>query len=75
MPINTLSGLIGQGKMDNIRTDRQQWISKYAERMLNNYLTWQSPLGIDTNYIEKIKQDLIADFEDPLRKSLIEDTY
>ena len=75
MPINTWSGLIGQGKMDNIRTDKQQWISKYAERMLNNYLQWQSPLGVDVDYIEKIKQDLIADFENPLRKSLIEETY
>lgn len=61
--------------MDNLSTNRQEWISKYAERILNNYLPWQSPLGVDLEYIEQIKQDLVADFEDPLRKSLIEETY
>ena len=61
--------------MDNITIDKNKWASEYAKRILNNYLTWQTPLGVDRGYMEKIKQDLMEDFENPLKKSLIEETY
>ncbi len=61
--------------MESTITDKQQWVSEYAKRILQNYHTWETPLGIDDSYVEKIKQDLMEDFENPLRKSLIEETY
>lgn len=61
--------------MGNIMIDKNKWASEYAKRILKNYLTWQTPLGVDIDYMEKIKQDLMEDFENPLKKSLIEETY
>ena len=61
--------------MDNMTIDKNKWASEYAKRILGNYLAWQTPLGIDNNYLKKIKQDLMEDYEIPLRKSLIEETY
>ncbi|MCK5172701.1 MAG: hypothetical protein KAR47_04875 [Planctomycetes bacterium] len=61
--------------MDNIADSKNKWANEYAERILKNYLTWQTQLGVDDHYMQKIKQDLMEDFDDPLKKSLIEATY
>ncbi len=61
--------------MDDMTIDKNKWASEYAKKILHNYLAWETPLGIDDNYLKKIKQDLMEDYENPLRKSLIEETY
>ena len=54
---------------------RQEWTTRYANIILKQYQRWQSPLGIDQNYLEDLKQQLSPFYDDPLKKSLIETTY
>ncbi len=61
--------------MSNQKNNKSDWISKYAFNMLDLHQNWQSPLGIDQQYIEHIKEYLETCFDDPLKRSLIETTY
>ncbi len=54
---------------------KQEWMDMYACRMLDVWQRWQSPLGVDSQYAEKLKEDLGEFYDDPLKKSLIEATY
>lgn len=55
---------------------KQDWIQEYAERILKAWQNWQGPLGqVDDSYIEQVKKELDSQFDDPLKRSLIETTY
>jgi len=55
--------------------DKNKWTSYYAARILKAWKTRQTSLGIDKNYFHKIKTDLDEFYDDPLKKSLIEESY
>jgi len=55
--------------------DREKWIQKYAVRILNRYLHWQTPLGVASTYAGRLKEDLVAFYDDPLKKMFIEASY
>ena len=54
---------------------KQNWIDIYADRMLHTFDKWQSPFGIDPTYIEVLKDQLQAYYDDPLKRSLIETSF
>ncbi|MHC4855168.1 MAG: hypothetical protein ACYS72_02045 [Planctomycetota bacterium] len=56
-------------------TTKNQWIQTYSEKMLQLWKTWQGALGVADTYIEQIKEDLSAFYDDPLERALIENTY
>ena len=61
--------------MDNHNFNREEWIQHYAGRIFDNLQKWQTPLGMDENYVEKIAEYLADFYNDPLKKALIEETY
>jgi hypothetical protein len=56
-------------------TNKNQWIQMYSEKMLKVWKTWQGALGVADAYIEQIKEDLSAFYDDPLERAFIENTY
>ena len=62
--------------MTMIKTAKEDWVTRYATRILGIWRNQHGPLGrVSKQYIEKIKKDLTEDFDDPLKKELIETTY
>ena len=57
------------------KMDKREWIQKYACRMLNLWLRWQTSLGVAQDYVQQIKKDLSRFYDDPLKKIFIETTY
>ena len=55
--------------------DKERWSQKYAVRMLSRYLPWQTPLGIASEYLIQLRQDLVAFYDDPLKRIFIETSY
>lgn len=55
--------------------DKERWIQKYAQRVLKLWVKLQPPLGVDNEYIDQIKKDLLGFYEEPLKKIFIEATY
>ncbi|AQT69509.1 hypothetical protein STSP2_02700 [Anaerohalosphaera lusitana] len=51
------------------------WIDKHARSILMLWAGMQSPLDVDPNYLQHIKEELESCFEDPLKRSLIETSY
>jgi hypothetical protein len=54
---------------------KENWLHKYASRILVIWSQWQTPLGINRNYTDKIKTDLVSFYDDPLKKMFIEMSY
>ncbi|MHC5060434.1 MAG: hypothetical protein ACYTFK_05050 [Planctomycetota bacterium] len=61
--------------MATIEMTKDAWIDIYAERVLQVWQRLQSPLGIDGQYSQQVKNQLSEFFDDPLKRSLIETTY
>jgi hypothetical protein len=51
---------------------KKEWIQKYASKIYKQWLTWQGPLGVASDYIEQVKIDLEEYYHDPLKRMLIE---
>ncbi|HEC01903.1 MAG TPA: hypothetical protein ENI81_00065 [Phycisphaerales bacterium] len=52
---------------------RQRWAEEHASRLRNLWERWQKPLGIDSQeYYRYAMEDLLACYDDPLRRSFIE---
>ena len=56
-------------------TSKEKWLQKYASRILIHWSQWQTPMGVACDYTEKIKNDLVRFYDDPLKKMFIEATY
>jgi len=54
---------------------KQDWIDTYAGRIFKTWQSRQTPFAIDESYIEQLKKQLSDQFEDPLKRSLIETSY
>ena len=59
-----------------LATAKEDWIEKYALKILGMWQVNHTPLGgVDDGYIAKLREDLAGYFDDPLKKSLIETSY
>lgn len=66
----------GYRQMTTTVMTKDAWVNEYAHRILTLWQQWKGPLGgADGAYIEKLKEDLDEQFDDPLKRSLIESTY
>jgi len=54
---------------------KNNWVETHAESIIKSFDKWKSPLGISAEYRQMVKEQLSKDYEDPLRKSLIETSY
>jgi hypothetical protein len=58
-----------------IRMCKEEWVQYYADRMLKLWQGWQTRLGVARGYVEQLKTDLAALYEEPLKRMFIETTY
>lgn len=61
--------------MSTADATKQDWVNKYAERILRVWDNLKGPLGIDGQYSNQVKNQLDEYFDDPLKRGLIEMTY
>ncbi len=62
--------------MTTAQMTKQQWINDYARRILQTWQSWPSPLGeVDESYLRHIEDQLDEQFDDPLKRALVEATY
>jgi hypothetical protein len=61
--------------MSTVEITKEAWIDKYTRRILQVWRKLQSPLGIDNQYSQQVKNQLDEYFDDPLKRGLIEMTY
>jgi len=54
---------------------KEMWLQKYASRILKIWGRWQTPLGVAPAYTDRVKQDLVRFYEDPLKRMFIEASY
>lgn len=54
---------------------KREWVEQHAGQMLQNWLRWQTPLGIAPSYAAKLERDLARCYDQPLLRSFIERTY
>lgn len=54
---------------------KQEWLEKHSHCLLEQWLQWQTPLGIAYAYAGQIKEDIAEFYEDPLKRMFIEATY
>ena len=54
---------------------KEEWLQKYASRILRIWSQWQTPFGVTSDYIVHIKTELANFYEDPLKKMFIESAY
>jgi hypothetical protein len=55
--------------------DKERWIQRYAVRILNRYLHWQTPLEVATACASRLRNDLAALYDDPMKRMFIEASY
>ncbi len=54
---------------------KEAWIEKYAKRIFELWQTWQGPLGVSGEYINHLKDELGHQYDDQLKRSMIELNY
>lgn len=68
------TGSDGSDEME-LATFKGKWVQEYADRILRQFLRWQTPLGVARTYTGKLKEELSAFYDDPLKRLFIEATY
>ena len=62
--------------MSVTETTKTEWVDEYAGKILKMWQNWQGPLGnVDEQYIEQLKQDLQGQYDDPLKRTMVEMSY
>ena len=54
---------------------KQEWIAKYAKKILNCWQGFKSPFEVSQNYIKEIQVQLSDFYEIPEEKMFIEMSY
>lgn len=62
-------------KVSGNKAKASKWAEKYAVLIEQLYTGWQEPLGIDDSYQTHLRQELLEDYGNPLRKSLVESFF
>jgi len=72
---------MGESQMNSRRqasthsSEEDEWAEKYAALTERLYIRWQDPLGIDHSYERHLKQELLEDYMDPLKRALVESFF
>lgn len=66
---------IGENRAMDLPVEKERWIQKYAVRILIRFQQWQTPLGVTHNYLARLKEDLVAFYDDPLKRMFVEASY
>ena len=54
---------------------KNDWIEKYATRIFELWQNWRGPLGVSSEYIEHLKEELGHQYDDDLKRSMVELNY
>jgi hypothetical protein len=54
---------------------KQEWIARYAKKILRRWQGFESPFGISQNYVSEIRAQLMSFYEIPEERSFIELSY
>ncbi|MBN1457060.1 MAG: hypothetical protein JW912_04325 [Sedimentisphaerales bacterium] len=54
---------------------KEAWVQKYAKRIFEIWQNWQGPLGVSAEYIEHLEDELRKQYDDHLKRSMIELNY
>jgi hypothetical protein len=54
---------------------KEAWVEKYARRIFELWQNWQGPLGVSGEYIGHLKEELGRQYEDQLKRSMVELNY
>ena len=54
---------------------KETWVEEYSRRIFKIWQGWQGPLGVSEQYIEHLKDELCKQYDDPLKRSMIEMNY
>jgi len=61
------------GSSEQPGNEKQLWVEEHARRLQRLFEQWQNPLGINgAEYRKHLKAELSDCYDQPLRKSLIE---
>ena len=55
--------------------EAKEWAEEYSALIQKIYEKWQKPLGIDSEYQKFLKEDMVEDYYDPLKKGLFESIF
>ena len=61
--------------MSGAEMSKEVWIKEYADRIFTIWKKWQGPLGVSQEYMSHLKEELGRQFDDPLKRSMIELNY
>ena len=62
-------------KVSGNKAKASKWVEKYAVLIEQLYILWQEPLGIDDSYQKHLRQELLEDYGNPLKKALVESLF
>ena len=62
-------------KAMELPNDKEMWIQKYAVRILIRFRQWQTPLGVASIYLTRLKEDLEVFYDDPIKRLSIEASF
>ena len=62
-------------RVSGSKAEASKWVEKYAVLIEQLYIRWQEPLGIDDSYQKHLRQDLLEDYGNPLKKALVESFF
>ncbi|MHC5097259.1 MAG: hypothetical protein ACYSOL_03915 [Planctomycetota bacterium] len=54
---------------------KQEWIARYAKKILRRWQGFESPFGVSQNYVSEIRAQLMSFYEVPEERSFIELSY
>ena len=54
---------------------KEVWIEKYAKRIFELWQNWQGPLGVSSEHMGHLKEELSHQYDDQLKRSMVELNY
>jgi len=51
---------------------KKAWVEEYASRIYMLWQKWKGPLGVSEEYMSHLKEELGKQFDDPLKRSMVE---
>jgi ribosomal protein L32E len=74
-PGQIVSGTLGIEQRRRKSHTKKEWLEHHSNRIFSLWLGWRTPLGISSQYLERVKQELSEYYKEPLKRKFIEATY
>ena len=54
---------------------KEAWVARYSQRIFELWQNWKGPLGVSGEYIDHLKNELRCQYDDQLKRAMIELNY